>query len=411
MSPFRLARLSLSRHLFSTGITVIAIALSVACGGLLLRLSKISDSRFSAMGNNGDAIVGAKAGGIEILLSSLNGEGNFPDFLPYKLFESLQSQQSVRFEDGATSKPNFIQAVIPIVYFAKLEGFKVIGTNETFYFKAHSEQKLALSEGRWATAPGEIVLGSAIARLEHKKLDDLVVLEAWVGDKISRAPFRLKVVGVLDPTQTIWDRSAFSTVEQAHQVLSQNPAELAQRSIWGASVLHYFFIYLNPGGFSQLEALINKRTVGQVVKVDEEKEKLKELTGVGKKLGIFVTVFVILLGGLAVCGMLVTRFEGMSVQLAVLRALGFTKKHLAKWLLWEGFLLAAIGVFCGALLDALCLPFLRELLGSALPSPQMVSSSIGDSGLIWSVAIMATVISVTVPMLRMSRQDTHSSLR
>src|SRR4051812_11418281 len=98
MTPLRLARLSLTRHLFATAITVAAIGLSVACGGILLRLYLLSESRFEALGRAGDAIVGAKAGGIEILLGSANGEGAYPDYLPYKLFETLRAQQNVQFE-------------------------------------------------------------------------------------------------------------------------------------------------------------------------------------------------------------------------------------------------------------------------------------------------------------------------
>jgi putative ABC transport system permease protein len=105
MTPLRLARLSLSRHRFATAITVISIGMSVACGGILLRLHQLSESRFSAMGRGGDAIVGAKAGGIEILLGSLNGEGNFPDFLPYKLFESLRAEQAITHGDGVVTRP------------------------------------------------------------------------------------------------------------------------------------------------------------------------------------------------------------------------------------------------------------------------------------------------------------------
>lgn len=65
----------------------------------------------------------------------------------------------------------------------------------------------------------------------------------------------------------------------------------------------------------------------------------------------------------------------------------------------------------GALIDFSVLPILRSLLGTALPPAELVSSSIFDSAMIWAIAIAATVTSVLVPMARMSRQDTHSSLR
>lgn len=412
MTPFKLARLSLSRHLFATVIVVIAIGLSVACGGMLLRLYKLSDSRFSAMGRGGDALVGAKAGGIEIMLGSLNGEGPYPDFLPYKLFESLKSEQTVKFEDGASSKPSYIESVIPFVYFAKFdETFRVVGTDESFYKRSRNGESLSLSQGQWFSEQGEVVLGSSVAEKSDLKVGDSIKVHPWIGNETLSNEISLRVSGILLSTGTQWDRTVFSSVTQAHQVFEQNQSALLGKSIWGSNVLNYFLVYLKPNGFSALEALVNKRTVAQAVEVETQKTRLEEISGAGRNVGIFITAFVLLLGGLSVCSMLVTRFEGMSLQLAVLSALGYTKKELSQWLLWEGFLLGLMGVVFGAVIDMAGFPVLRSLLGSSLPPADLVSSSIFNSAIIWVVALVAIVASVSIPMFRMSRQDTHNSLK
>jgi putative ABC transport system permease protein len=411
MTPLKLAILSLIRHQFATVITVIAIGLSVACSGILLRLNQLSESRFAAMGHGGDAIVGAKAGGIEILISSLNGEGEFPEFLPYKLFESLRNDQSVKFEDGHASKPTYIKSIIPFVYFGKFSGFRMIGTDDSFLHRPTTEDSPTVSSGKWFEKAGDVVLGSIVAQTHNLKVGDLIKASPWIGDLDLPTSLELKVVGILAPTQTQWDRSLFSNLEQAQQVFTLNSIALSKRSIWGPAVLHYFLVYVHPAGFAELETLINKRTVGQVVQVEQQKKRLKELSSVGKNIGFFITGFIILLGGLSVCSMLLTRFEGMSLQLAVLRALGYTKRELSKWLLWEGLLLGMIGVVFGALLDAIGLPMIRSILGSALPSPELVASSLWDSSMIWLITIVATMTSVLVPMLKMSLQNTHNSLK
>lgn len=411
MTPLKLARLSLSRHRFSTVITVIAIGLSVACGGILLRLYQLSESRFSAMGRGGDAIVGAKAGGIEILLGSLNGEGSFPDFLPYKLFESLRADQAITHGDGAVTQPSYIESIIPFVYFGKFDDYRVAGTDDTFLNRKRSGEALLLKEGSWFSQTGEVVLGSSVARDKGVKTGDKIQIHPWFGGDALSSLIDLKVTGVLLSTGTQWDRTLFSNVEQAQQVFEKNLSAIASKSIWGSHVLNYFLVYLQPNGFAPFEALVNRRTVGQVIQVEEQKERLKDISGVGKNIGLFVTAFVILLGGLSVCATLVTRFEGMSLQLAVLRALGYTKKELSKWLLWEGLLLGLMGVLLGAAIDSIGFPVLRSLLGSALPPSDLVTSTIFDSALIWIMAITATVASVSVPMARMSQQDTHSALK
>lgn len=148
-----------------------------------------------------------------------------------------------------------------------------------------------------------------------------------------------------------------------------------------------------------------------MIDIPFEQARLKEISGVGKSVGFFVMLFMILLGGLAVCSMLVTRFEGMTVQLAVLRAIGYTKKEISSWLIWEGILLGVLGVLIGFLIDATIFPFLRSALGSALPPADLVASSSIQSYPIWLMAMLATIFSVVVPVVKMSSQDIHSSLK
>src|SRR5689334_19056388 len=99
MTSFRLAILSLIRRRTPTFIAFLAISVSVAFSGILLRLYVLSGARFSGLAKAGEAIVGAKSGGVEILLGALNLEGEYPDFIPLKLYASLAARSGVQFED------------------------------------------------------------------------------------------------------------------------------------------------------------------------------------------------------------------------------------------------------------------------------------------------------------------------
>lgn len=408
MTPLKLALLNLSRRKIPSVIAIASIAISIACSGILLRLNLVTENRFSTFGQGGEAIVGAKAGGIEIILGALNGEGDYPGFLPYKLFESLRSAQTVSFEDGVQSKPGYIRSVIPFVYFAKLKTFRVVGTDEAFVRRPISEDSPVLVEGRWALQPNEVVVGAMAAKQERLKVGDEISVQVWAG-KSAQEAVPLKISGIFGPTESAWDRMLFSNIQTAHQSLSL--ADLRDQSIWGPQVLHYFLTYLEPNGFGELESLVNRRTVGQAVLVAEQKTRLENLTGTGTKLGLFITILILALGGLSVTSMLVTRFDAMALQLAVLRALGYKKRAIGQWLLWEGFLLGIAACFVGALLDLLGFPIVRNLLGDALPPPDIVGSSIFHSIPIWITAILATTASVFIPLYRVYHQDVHFSLR
>src|SRR5262249_25638707 len=127
--------------------------------------------------------------------------------------------------------------------------------------------------------------------------------------------------------------------------------------------------------------------------------------------GLFVTVLILALGGLSVASMLITRFDSMALQLAVLRALGYKKKAIGKWLLWEGFLLGLAACFVGSVMDGLTFPMVRSFLGEALPPADVVASSLFQSFPIWITAILATTTSVFFPLYRVYHQDVHFSLR
>ena len=409
MTPLRLAYLSLVRRRVSSLIAIFAIAVSVACSGLLLKLYLLSGSRFDSLASGGQAIVGAKAGGIEILLGSLNSEGDYPSFIPDKLFLSLRHQAPVAFEDGVVSKPTFLRSVIPILFFAKFKGSRVIGTDESFFHRPDPEDSLEFAEGQFERTGKTLVVGSAVAAREGLKVGDSLSVQSWTGDGASQPLSDFRITGVLRETGTVWDRSLFSSIETAQASLAKSSLE--SRSIWGTQVLHYFFAYLNPNGFKDLSALINKRTVAQAVLVDQEKKRLEDLTGTGRTLGLVVVVFILILGGLSIAGLLTTRFEAMTVQIAVLRAIGYSRSEMSRWLLFEGLLLGGVACAIGGLLDVSLFSLLRQALGSALPPSELQPLSPLASYPIWVASSGATVLAVFIPLWNVFRQDVHSSLR
>jgi len=409
MNPFQLALINLKRRRDSTLVAVIAIALSIMSSGVLLRLYLLSGQRFSTLAHGVDAVVGAKSGGLEILLGSLNGEGDYPDYLPYVLFRSLRQGQTVQFEDGAQSTPDFIRKVTPFLYAAQADGARVVGTDETFIKTEADENRPALSSGRWASKPLEVVLGANWARNHSSSLGDTVSIHTWLGQTVSNDDYKLTVVGILGSTGSVWDQMLFISVQQAQDFLRLQ--DVSHRTIWGVEVLHYFLVNLKPGGFEHLESLINRRTVGQVVRVDEEIKRLQDLTGTGRRLGFLISAMIVLLGGLVVCAMLLARFDGMTMQLAVLRAMGYRKKFIFSWLVLEGITLGVAACILGACLDALSFPFFRTLLGSALPSPSLAQSSIFLSAPVWAASLIAVVLSIAVPAFKLSTRDAHQALR
>jgi putative ABC transport system permease protein len=411
MSPFRLAFLSLTRRKVSTLLALVAISLAVAFSGVLLRTYLSSSSRFSSLALGPEAVIGAKSGGIDILLGALNLEGSYPGYIPYKLYASLASGQTVQFEDGVVAEPSYIKSVVPFLYFGKLKNYRAIATDESFLRRPYAEDSLSLKEGRWvANEANEVVLGFNVAQKEKIQLNDNLLIESWTSDlEKSTGGISLKVVGILEASKKSWDNGLYSSLKVGWSVLKNK--DLSEQSIWKEQVLNYFLIYVDPKGFLPLENLINRRTVAQVISTQTEFKKLEDLTGTGQNLGLLVSILIVCLGALGVTAMMVTRFDAMSTQLAVLRAMGYEKSEIRRWLLWEGALLGIGACGAGGLLDLLTFPIVRNLLGSALPPSEFVSIPIWLSSPVWIAALMGTMAAIFIPLYRLYHQDVHSALR
>ncbi len=165
MNAWRLAWLNVSRRPLPSAIAVLAIAWAVAAGGIMLKLHVLSQSRFATLAAEGQAVVGAKAGGMDLLLGSLNLEGGFPAFIPYNLFRSIRSAETVEFENGAVSQIPPVRAVIPFLHFANIGSFKAVGTDERFLRRPDPSDAPSLKEGRWfSVGAPELVAGAEAAR-------------------------------------------------------------------------------------------------------------------------------------------------------------------------------------------------------------------------------------------------------
>jgi len=263
-------------------IAILAIALGISTSSILFKLYLLSTSRFDTLARGGDMVVAGKAGTLDILLGSLNLEGDYPAFIPRKLADPLRSNYQIQFQDGAAAGASAVQSVIPFLYYARLNDFRGIGTDDNFLNRPAGRDPISLKEGHWFSAPGEIVLGATVAEKEGLRLGDSAVLQSWSGDA-SRTTFSAKVVGVLNPTRTAWDRAFYAPLPEAQAAI--NGDVIQQRSIWQRDVVNYLLVYVANDQFGSVESLINQRSVGETVRVAHELERLKEVTEQVKRSG------------------------------------------------------------------------------------------------------------------------------
>jgi putative ABC transport system permease protein len=199
-----LVRKSLANRLLATSLTLASIALSVA---LLLGIENVRAGMRESFSNTisrTDLIVGARGGSLQLLLYSVFGIGSPTNNVSWDTYEHFRDHPAVAW-------------TIPISLGDSHRGFRVVGTDSSFYQQFHygGGRSIEFAEGRMPQTDHEVVLGDQVAReLEYTVGSDVVITHGLYGSGImdhDEQPFR--VVGILERTFTPVDRSLYVTLQ------------------------------------------------------------------------------------------------------------------------------------------------------------------------------------------------------
>lgn len=399
MSIIRLAWLNLVRHRTATALAVVALGLTVACTGILLRTARLADSRFATVAHAGDALIAAKGSATDAVLGALNAEGPYPRFIPLRLFATLVNE--AWYAAGRTAHAS---SVVPLVYVGKmgagaggLDGYRVAGTTEGFFTMPSPAPRPVFATGGWTREEAGVVLGHAVARRERLGIGDPVAVAHWSADSMPSparsglTPRVFRVSGILAPTGTAWDRLVFTNLVQAQSLLEEALPVAGQKTVWDSFVLHYVIVHAVPGGADSLGAMIDQQTVTQIVPVAETLEALRRLTATGRQVAAMMGLLSVILALITLSALMLGRFEGMTRQMTFLEATGWRQAELRRLLFWEGLMLGGAAVAVGGALDALAFPLVKAMLGTALPDSGPVPSTVWMSAPVWVVTVTATV--------------------
>ena len=399
MTAFQLAWKNLSRQGGPTFILIVSLGLALGGASLLYRVYALQKDRYQSLSNGPQAIVGAKASGIEILLGGLHLEDFNPGYVPSNLYLTIKKGVPIKFEDGTVVESSrFVQRVMPMLFVSEIGSSPVIATDNTMMdFLKISPSPLEVRH---------IVLGYAVASENNLKVGDTVPLKlrnyTWFQKE-------MKIGSVLPEMNSIWDHAAFMDLDEAQNWLLETKSG---HPVWGANVLHYFLIEMNMIGFPAIRSLINERSVSQLISVSDERQKLENLIGAGGRVGLLVVSLILLLAGLAIGGMMNLRTEALRVSAAVLRAIGFPKTFVAKWLLFETIMIFGIAFLLGLIVEWglwwLLYPHLKSTLPtystSDLPAIFLVAP-------VWGAALIFAILGMCIPYLRLASQDVHQELK
>jgi putative ABC transport system permease protein len=200
----RLALLSLRNRALTAALTVLAIALSVM---LVLGVEKVrtgARQSFADTISGTDLVVGARTGGIQLLLYAVFRIGNATNNITWQSYTDIAQHPDVAW-------------IVPISLGDSHRGFRVLGTTPEYFerYKYRQHSDLTFAEGGLFRDLFDAVIGSDVARALGYKIGDKVILAHGTGavSFILHEGKPFKIVGILAKTGTPVDRTVHVSLE------------------------------------------------------------------------------------------------------------------------------------------------------------------------------------------------------
>ena len=349
MRLIRLAWHSLLSRRLTVALTVFAIALSVA---LFLGVEKVrtgAKASFADTISGTDLIVGARSGGVQLLLYSVFRIGNATNNLTWESYQDIAQRDEVAW-------------IVPMSLGDSHRGFRVLGTTDEFFdrYKYRGNRNLGFTHGEVFGDLFDAVIGSDVAaQLEYELGQEIVVAHGLASfTEHDDKPF--VVSGILEKTGTPVDRTVFVSLEAIEAIhidwkgggRSQNTIsaeevrqmELEPQAITAALVgvnsrLQIFGLqrWVNDYPEEPLLAILPGVALGE----------LWDIIGVAERALMGVSVMVVVT---ALLGMVAVIFAGLNErrrEMAILRAVGARPWTILLLLTTEAALISLIAVILG----------------------------------------------------------------
>ena len=417
MLLLHLARKSLTNRLLTTSLTALSIAFSVA---LLVGVENVRTGMresFSNTVSGTDLVVGSRGGTIQLMLYAVFGMGSPVANISHDTWQKWDEHPAVSW-------------TIPYALGDSHRGFRVIGTNDSFYehYKYRGGQPIALAEGRAAQSVFDVVLGAQVAeRLGYVLGDRISVTHGMsaVGF-MNHDEMPFEVVGVLEKTFTPVDRAIYVTLEGVtaiHMGWESGGPPMPGDEISAADVLAMEEVPVSQitSFFLGAESRAYTLQLQRDISTSEDEPLTAVIPGVAlsemwRGIGyaedglLVISGFVVLVGLLGMLVSIYTSLDARRREMAILRALGAGPRRIVSLLVLEAGALSIIGALLGIAFVYVGLaalqPWLEGQFGLQVPIQALDGMQLMYIGTVIALGFVAGL----VPALKAYRTALHDGL-
>ena len=376
MAMVRLALLSVLSRRVTAGLTLLAIAVSVA---MLLGVEKVRRDARGAFANTisgTDLVVGARSGAIQLLLYSVFRIGNATNNISWETYQDIGSFPRVRW-------------TVPISLGDSHRGFRVMGTSTDYFthYRYARHETLRFAAGKPFVDVFDAVLGADVVRQLGYALGDEIIVSHGAGEVSfldhDDKPFR--VAGILAPTGTPVDRTVHVSVEgftAMHIDWSAGvpipgltvTADQARGMDLTPKTITAFLMGLDSKiAIFDVQRRINDYSEEPVLAIipGVALQELWDMMSVAENLLRFVSAMVVATGLLGMLTVILSSLEARRREMAVLRSVGARPLHVFALFMSEATVFALVGAAAGVALLYIALligqPVVAREFGLHLP--------------------------------------------
>ncbi|WP_286294816.1 ABC transporter permease [Vibrio apostichopi] len=332
-------------------LTILTVAVSVI---LLLGVERVRTEAKSSFANTisgTDLIVGGRSGQVNLLLYSVFRIGNATNNIDWKSYQEFSQHNAVKW-------------AIPISLGDSHKGFRVMGTNHSYFenYRYGSKQPLTFQEGKEFNQLFDVVIGADVAKKLDYKIGDHIILAHGISDvafsRHDNLPFT--IVGILAPTGTPVDKTVHVSLEAIEAIhvgwesganLGHTPdAETLKTYDFQPKQITAMMVGLN----SKIQTFALQREINnyrqEPLSAIMPGIALHELWGmmaVAEQALLIVSGFVVIAGLLGMLSSLLTSLQERRREMAILRAMGARPRHVFGLLISEASALTFLGITLG----------------------------------------------------------------
>jgi putative ABC transport system permease protein len=350
VTVLRLAYESLRSRMFTTGLTIFSIALSVLLLVSVDRIRQGTQVGFEGTLSQTDLVVGARGGSLPLLLYAVFHIGTANNDISYASYQHFANHPAVLW-------------TIPLSMGDSHRGFRVVATDDNFYehYRYRGDHSLQFAQGARAEGIFDAVLGSTVADQLHYHLGQQIVLSHGLqASFLKHTADPYTVVGILARTATPVDRGIYITLlgdeamhlgwENGAPPLAAIPESQIHKSDLHIKTISAFLLRSK----SRISTLFLQREINTykpepltaIIPAFTLEDLWSVLSAADVALSL-VSGAVLVVGLLVMLTALYTSLNERRREIAVLRTLGLHARQIFALFILESALISAVGAAIG----------------------------------------------------------------